>query len=258
MPSCNASIIQMTMKELKINDKNGDGAISIAYQCRDFGYLVCVEIRKSIFCIHTEFSLANSDIELLLSKVSTFKQMEQGEMAWANNDAENSLSVSLSRYCGNIEAALQVADKNHKGNISMAFDCSSLDLLEFVDVENDSLFQCDNTDVFMSVNNTKREADSLDFNFIFRDYFIEINKDFWLYNFEHESLCSQFADFINSGKDFSMNVMDSFMWIDFKIRNGIYCVTIDVFDLERNQSNVKLTSQIEKEKVEAFYRQFVS
>ena len=65
-------------------------------------------------------------------------------------------------------------------------------------------------------------------------------------------MCSQFADFINSGKDFSMNVMDSFLWIDFKISNGIYCVTIDVFDLERNQSNVKLTSQIEKEKVETF------
>ncbi len=249
------------MKEIYLRDKENKGFISIIFDLVDDIYHVKFEIRNMTFYIHTYLDFKKCDIDCLIEHISIFKDKKADFVEWKSKNDNCHISFVSNEYYGDFNLTVNVKDNHHNSKICFKLDylqLIDLDIMEYDEDILDNQSQIDKEVSNIAVKIAKTESDSLDFNLFVKDGFLEINKSFWLYYFEYIPFCIQFEDFVINKKKFSMNIMDSFLQIDFIGADGRCYLSFDVNDFEDQQSSASFVIAVNREKLLKFYEDFTS
>lgn len=227
------------MKKIYIEDINRIGNLTLFIGMKDMVYSVQLCIEHSFFQYKGTVFMCPDDVNGMFKSYNRFLNGESELMIWETS----LLKFKLSRHdlLGNIDCSLDIIDGQFYGHFIFNFSEFQLRQVDIADVDFiDCINDSENKLCFNIIEN-KHDDETADFNLLYQNNKILINKPFWVYFFELKDMCVKINKYIRTEGIVDISVPDSYLWATLN-PGGI--IKLEVRNLEFPYSFVKYSFDV--------------
>lgn len=227
------------MKKILLEDINQKGHVSFIYESKNDDCVVHIYIEKDLFLFHDKILLTNNEIECLKKQIKECVNGNVKGILWETDNKKCSLSLSLDEKGPYVVCCINVSSETYSCKACFTFSTYQLENIQIVDAGIDETIYTVCSFPKFNIIKTGEQSGSTDFRLNYKDSQMEVNKSFFLYDFEQKEVCRDISMFLEKGNDITINIISySFVWLHLCKGNK---VKVEMDDCEMPQSSISFT-----------------
>ena len=212
---------KIQMKKILFEDINEQELVSFIYELKGDECIVYIYVEKDIFNYYDRALFNLNEIKNLQHLYHELINGNSNNIKWKSDNGLYSVSVENDNFTNDMEGTLEIAVSNYHCIFGFHFYIYELENVCVEEADSDDIISPSVNQVKFRVVKTAKKGNSSDFNLHYQDSHFEINKPFWLYDFEQPEICKGINEYQSGDKNIDICIDDSFLWLHLRKDNHI-------------------------------------
>ena len=212
---------RIQMKKILFEDINEQELVSFIYELKGEECVVYINVEKDIFNYHDKALFNLNEIKNLKRLYNQLINGKRDKIRWQSENGLYSISLKNDSFTDDLAGTLEISVSNYHCVFGFHFYIYELENVCVEDVESDDIISPSFNQVKFWVVKTAENGNASDFNLHYQDSHFEINKPFWLYDFEQREICNGINEYNSGDKNIDICIDDSFLWLHLRKDNHI-------------------------------------